>query len=88
MKERRSRDTDPRMRLDTRGEGRTCLERERMRKQKTERLRREKAERWGSNLRARQTLLNTAAFREICQFSKFSIHKKLSRAMKCFWEKV
>ena len=67
MKERRIRDTDPRMRLDTRGEGRTCLERERMRKQKTERLRREKAERWGSNLRARQTLLNTAAFREICQ---------------------
>ena len=46
MKERRSRDTDPRMRLDTRGERRTGLERGRMRKQKTERLRREKAERW------------------------------------------
>ena len=46
MKERRSRDTGPRMRQDTRGEGRTVLERGRMRKQKTDRLRREKAERW------------------------------------------
>ena len=45
-KERKSKDTDPRMRLDTRGERRTGLERGRMRKQKTERLRREKAERW------------------------------------------
>ena len=46
MRERRSRDTDPRMRLDTRGEGRTGLERGTIRKQKTERLSREKAERW------------------------------------------
>ena len=46
MKERRSRDAGPRMRLDIRGEGRTGLESGWMRKQKTERLRREKAERW------------------------------------------
>ena len=45
-KERRSRDIVPRMRLDTRVEVRTGLERGRMRKQKTERLSREKAARW------------------------------------------
>ena len=45
IRERRSRDTDPRMRLDIRGEGRTGLEKGRMRKQKTHRLSREKAER-------------------------------------------
>ena len=38
-----------------------------MRKQKTDRQSREKAERWWSNLLARQTELNMAALRDICQ---------------------
>jgi len=45
MQERKEMDKEPKIRLDKMAEGRTGLERGRMRKQKTERQRREKAER-------------------------------------------
>lgn len=67
MQERRDRAADASRRLDRRGEGRRGRERGTRRKLKTERHSREKAERWWSNLLARQTVLNTAALREICQ---------------------
>ena len=46
MQDRRDRDTDPSMRLDSTGEGRIGRERGTRRKLKTERHSREKAERW------------------------------------------
>ena len=67
MQVRRERDMEARMRLESMGEGITGLKRGRMRKQNTERQSREKAERWWSNLLARQTELNMAALRDICQ---------------------